>query len=105
MNPPGEADVVGAQQTLIAAGALLDRPVHDAAGRRIGKVVEVMLAAGRGQISYVVVGAGGWLGFGEHLHAVDWQHFGVDPWNGRLTLDADKLTGPGFDKDHWPVTA
>ncbi len=105
MTAPAEAEVVGAQQTLIAAGALLDRPVHDKAGTKLGKVVEVMLVAGRGEIAYVVVGVGGVLGFGERLHALPWPEFVVDPWNGRLTVDAASVTGPGFDKDHWPVSA
>lgn len=100
----GEAEVVGAQQTLIAAGALLERRVDDTAGRRLGKVVEVMLVAGKGEIAYVVVATGGWMGIGERLHAVDWCKFRIDPWSGRLSLDA-ALDGPGFDKDHWPVRA
>ena len=105
MSSPDEADVVGAQQTLIAAGALLDRAVHDKQGAKLGKVVEVMLIAGRGEIAYVVVATGGLLGIGETLHAVDWCDFAVDPWNGRLTLDAGRVAGRGFDKDHWPVSA
>ena len=108
MSPPGEADIVGAQQTLIAAGALLERRVDDRSGKRLGRVVEVMLAAGKGEIAYVVVATGGWLGFGERLHAVDWCDFRVDPWNGKLSLDADAAefrACDGFDKDHWPVHA
>ena len=105
MSPPGEADVVGAQQTLIAAGALLDRRVHCPDGKPLGKVVEVMLVAGQGRIAYVVVATGGWLGFGERLHAVDWCDFAVDTWNGRLSLDPGRVDGAGFDKDHWPVSA
>ena len=105
MSGPDEADVVGSQRTLIAAGAMLDRAVHDRAGARLGKVVEVMLVAGKGEIAYVVVATGGMLGFGERLHAVNWCEFAVDPWNGRLSLDAGRVRGAGFDKDHWPVSA
>ncbi len=105
MTPAGEAEVAGAQQTLIAAGALIECAVHGRAGRKLGKVVEVMLIAGKGKIAYVVVATGGMLGIGETLHAVDWCDFTVDPENGRLSLDTDALDGPGFDKDHWPVRA
>lgn len=106
MSPPDEAEVAGAQQTLIAVGALLERRVDDRAGKRIGKVVEVMLVAGKGEIAYVVVATGGWLGFGERLHAVDWAAFRIDPWNGKLSLDveaAEFAARDGFDKDRWPV--
>ena len=106
MSPPGEAEVAGAQQTLIAVGALLERRVDDRAGKRLGKVVEVMLVAGKGEIAYVVIATGGWLGFGEHLHAVDWAEFRVDPWNGTLSLDQDAAVfaaRDSFDKDRWPV--
>lgn len=105
MSPAGEAEVAGAQETLIAVGALIECTVYGRGGKRLGKVVEVMLVAGKGKIAYVVVATGGVLGIGETLHAVDWCDFHVDPENGRLSLDAEALDGPGFDKDHWPVTA
>ncbi len=106
MSSRGEAEVVGEQRTLIAAGALLERRVDGRGGRRLGKVVEVMLVAGKGEIAYVVVATGGLLGFGERLHAVDWCDFRIDPWNGTLSLDADAgafADRDGFDKDRWPV--
>ena len=108
MSPSGEADIVGAQQTLIAAGALLERRVDDRDGKRLGRVVEVMLVAGKGEIAYVVVATGGLLGIGEQLHAVDWREFRVDPFSGTLSLDtaADEFSRrDGFDKDHWPIHA
>ncbi len=106
MSPPDEAEVTGAQQTLIAVGALLERRIDDRSGKRLGRVVEVMLVAGRGEIAYVVVATGGWLGFGEDLHAVAWADFRVDPWNGKLSLDVDAAAfaaRDSFDKDRWPV--
>ena len=108
MSPPGEADVAGAQTTLIAAGALIECPVLGRGDAKLGKVVEIMLQAGRGSIAYVVVATGGVLGIGETLHAVDWCDFSVDPENGRLSLDVDAAEfskQPGFDKDHWPISA
>ena len=108
MTPPGEAAVDGAQTTLIAAGALIQCSVLGKGGAKLGKVVEIMLAAGKGNIAYVVVATGGVLGIGETLHAVDWCDFAVDPENGRLSLDVDaaEFAGrAGFDKDHWPVSA
>ncbi len=109
MTPPGEATVAGAAQaTLVAAGALIEAPVHGRDGEKLGKIAEIMLAAGKGSIAYVVVATGGMLGIGEALHAVDWCDFTVDPENGRLSLNvgAEEFAGrAGFDKDAWPVSA
>lgn len=109
MTPPGEAEVEGAAQaTLVAAGALIEAPVHGRGGQKLGKIAEIMLTAGKGSIAYVVVATGGLLGIGEALHAVDWCDFTVDPESGRLSLDvdaADFAGRAGFDKDNWPVSA
>lgn len=108
MSRPDEAEVKGAAQTtLVAAGALIEASVSGRDGK-LGKVAEVMLAAGKGEIAYVVVATGGILGVGETLHAVAWPEFAIDPTDGHLSLDvsvADFAARPGFDKDRWPVSA
>ncbi len=109
MTPPGEATVAGAAQaTLVAAGALLEAPVHGRDGEKLGKIAEIMLAAGKGEIAYVVLARGGVIGLGETLHAVSWCDFTVDPSDGHLSLPlsgADLDARDGFDKDNWPVSA
>ena len=109
MSAAGEAEVAGAPQTtLIAAGAILETPVHGPGGENLGKVAEIMLAAGKGDIAYIVLARGGVLGVGEVLHAVSWYDFTIDPEDGSLTLavsGADLDARGGFDKDHWPTRA
>lgn len=109
MSTGDEAEVADAPQaTLIAAGAILETPVHGRGGEKLGKVAEIMLAAGKGEIAYIVLARGGMLGVGEVLHAVSWRDFIIDPDNGSLSLDlsgADLDARGGFDKDHWPVSA
>lgn len=109
MSPADEAEVAAAPQTtLIAVGAILETPVSGPDGEKLGKVVDIMLAAGKGEIAYVVLARGGMLGVGEVLHAVAWCDFTIDPDDGTLTLavsGADLDAKGGFDKDHWPATA
>jgi hypothetical protein len=109
MSPADEAEVAGAAQTtLVAAGALLESTVLGSDGKSLGKVAEIMLVAGKGEIAYVVLASGGVLGIGETLHAVTWCDFTIDPADGHLSLamTADELAErPGFDKDHWPSNA
>lgn len=106
---PGEAVVAGApQMTLIAVGAILETPVHGPGSEKLGKITEIMLTAGKGEIVYVVVARGGILGIGEVLHAVPWCDFTIDPEDGFLMLalsGADLDAKGGFDKDHWPATS
>ena len=109
MSVPNEAEVAGApQSTLIAAGAILETPVHGPGGEKLGKVAEIMLAAGKGDIAYVVLARGGLLGVGEVLHARSWREFTIDPEDGSLTLNvsgSDLDAQGGFNKDHWPTKA
>ncbi len=46
------------------AGAFLGRPVHNASGEVIGDIKDLVFDR-KGQISAVVIGAGGFLGIGE----------------------------------------
>lgn len=108
MSSPDEAEVANAPQTtLVAVGALLEATVHGPSDEKLGKITEVMLAAGKGEIAYVVLARGGVLGVGETLHAVSWCDFTFDPDDGRLSLTvsgADLDARGGFDKDHWPAS-
>ncbi|WP_419815239.1 PRC-barrel domain-containing protein [Glacieibacterium sp.] len=109
MSPPDEAEVAGAAQTtLVAAGALLESSVLGSDGKALGKVAEIMMIAGKGDIAYVVLASGGMLGIGETLHAVTWCDFTIDPADGHLSLPmtaAELAARPGFDKDNWPSSA
>lgn len=109
MSPACEADVAGAAQTtLVAAGALLESSVLGSDGKSLGKVAEIMLVAGKGEIAYVVLASGGLLGIGETLHAILWCDVTIDPLDGHLSLalTVEELAArPGFDKGHWPPSA
>jgi hypothetical protein len=58
-----------------------------------------------GSPHYVVVSSGGFLGFGERLHAVPWNALSMDTANQwfMLNVEADSLRdAPVLDKNNWP---
>ena len=74
----------------------------------LGDITEIMLDTRTGQIAYLVLSFGGFLGLGDKLFAFPWEVFRLDSENGQLLLDVSKEkleNAPGFDKDNWPATA
>jgi hypothetical protein len=58
-----------------------------------------------GNIAYVVVSFGGFLGMGNKLFALPWEAFTVDEKREKVIVNIDKdvlENAPGFDKDNWP---
>jgi hypothetical protein len=89
--------------TLYSAGGLVGADVHDAAGDKLGSVVDAMLTCRGNAIAYVVISTGGVGGVGERLHALAPEDlvFGGD----RITtrLGAAALAGrPVIAADKWP---
>jgi len=79
-------------------------PKHD----KLGSIEDLMLDTQSGQIRYVVLSSGGFLGMGDRLFAVPWRALRLDTVNKCFVLDVDLerlKAAPGFDKDHWPNMA
>ena len=71
----------------------------------LGKIEDIMLDKAKGQVKYVVLSFGGFLGMGDKLFAMPWSIFSYDTDNDCfiITVDKEKLkNSPGFDKDNWP---
>lgn len=74
----------------------------------LGKIIEVMIDKESGNVAYLVLESGSFLGMGGKLFALPWHALTYDPDKEAcvLNIDKDKLkNAPGFDKDHWPSTA
>lgn len=92
----------------LSASSLMSDPVKNHADEKIGDVKDIMIDLERGQVSYVVLAVGGFLGMGEKLFAIPWSALEVDTADHSLRLDASKETFEnleGFDPDNWPDTA
>jgi hypothetical protein len=98
----------GPGPALMGADTLIGDGVVNGDDDDLGDIKEIMLDMQTGQVAYVVLAFGGFLGMGEKLFAVPWQALHLDTTNHRFVLDVEKERlkhAPGFDKDAWPNMA
>lgn len=69
--------------------SLLGKTVYNETGEKIGKVMDLIIAPDR-NLSYVIVGAGGFIGIGRHDVAIPIS---------QIQTQGNKLTMPGATKD------
>ena len=93
----------------LSARTLLDNPIHNLHGDRLGDLNDIVLDASSGQPIYAVLSVGGLLGMGEKYFAVPWHAMQIETEHEhRILLDASSerlKAATGFDKDHWPDEA
>jgi sporulation protein YlmC with PRC-barrel domain len=71
---------------------LLGKTVYNESGDKIGKVMDLIIAPDR-NVSYVIVGAGGFIGIGRHDVAIPIS---------QIQTQGNKLTMPGATSS-WPM--
>ncbi|AGX87523.1 PRC-barrel domain-containing protein [Candidatus Symbiobacter mobilis] len=69
--------------------SLLGKTVHNESGEKIGEVIDLIIAPDR-NLSFVIVGAGGFIGIGRHDVAIPVS---------QIQNHGDKLIMPGATKD------
>jgi len=90
---------------IVNANNVIGVDVKNQQNENLGEVEAVMLDKETGQVAYVVLSYGGFLGMGDKLFALPWSVFSYDVSEDcfKIPLDKEKLkNSPGFDKDHWP---
>lgn len=90
---------------LLSSRSLIGTKVCNADGETLGRIEEIMINTHTGNVGYLVLSFGGFLGIGDKLFAVPFESVNVDQYHEhvRLNVDRDRLeTAPGFDKDNWP---
>jgi hypothetical protein len=72
-------------------------------------VEDIVIGMHRGDIRYVALSFGGFLGIGDKFFAVPWDavmvQYDANSKDHFVMFDATKdqlKNAPGFDKDHWP---
>ena len=98
----------GPGPALMGADTLIGDGVVNGDGQDLGDIKEIMLDMNTGQVAYVVLAFGGFLGMHEKLFAVPWQALHLDTVNHRFVLNAEKerlKKAPGFNKESWPDMA
>lgn len=76
-----------AQHRLIAAGRVADSAVYSQHGRRIGRIAEIAIDDATGEVAFVLLAQGGFLGFGERLRRLPWSALSYQVARGGYVLD------------------
>jgi hypothetical protein len=86
------ADGISTDETrrLIASSKVEGTAVFDRAGEQLGTVYNFMVDKVSGQVAYVVMSFGGFLGLGESYHPLPWRALTYDPRLGGYVVDIDK---------------
>jgi hypothetical protein len=82
--------------------------VHNAAGRSLGRIEEIVVDREDGCVHYSIVSPGGFLYRGNDLIAVPWRCLEMEYDQKSFLLNVDKETlksAPRFDRDSWPNMA
>ena len=94
--------------SVLTASSLEGTGIINNKGEDLGNIKEIMIDLQSGNIAYVVVSFGGFLGMGNKLFAMPWEAFVVDEKKEKVIVDVDKdvlKDAPGFEKDNWPRSA
>jgi sporulation protein YlmC with PRC-barrel domain len=93
--------------TLLTATSIMGDHVHNYDDQHLGTIKDIMINLHEGNIEYIIIELGGFLGIGEKYFAIPYRLLKVNPKNNSFTLNQSKevlSNAPGFDKDHWPET-
>lgn len=91
----------------LTATSIIGDKIENPIGEKLGKVNDLMINIQSGEIEYVVIEFGSFLGVGGKLFAVPFRELKLKPDEHIFIYNREKeylKKSPGFDKDHWPDT-
>ncbi|AXY72866.1 PRC-barrel domain containing protein [Paraflavitalea soli] len=91
----------------LTARSITGDKVENPNGDDLGKIEDLMINIDTGEVEYVVMESGAFLGLGGKLFAIPFKELRLNPAKEVFVLNRDKeylKESPGFDKDHWPDT-
>jgi sporulation protein YlmC with PRC-barrel domain len=91
----------------LTSTSIIGDKVLNTKGEHLGTIKDIMINLAAGNIEYIVVECGGFLGMGEKYFALPYGLLKLEAKNEVFILDQPKdilKNAPGFDKDHWPET-
>jgi len=114
-------DAAAAAVNHVRLSKYIGKDVHNAAGKDIGDIKDVVLDGNANTVSYAVVSYGGFMGMGDKLFAIPWNafEFRFEGDKGDLTKERNRddyklylaisdehlKNAPGFDDKNWPNMA
>lgn len=84
---------------------LIGMKVEGTDGKRLGDIKDLVIDSMDGDIDYVVLDYGGFLGVSDKYFAVPWDALRFSDDRKKVLLDVTKKDlkqAPGFDKKNWP---
>ncbi|MDP1770036.1 MAG: PRC-barrel domain-containing protein [Nitrospirota bacterium] len=90
---------------VLKASNLIGAKVQDTEGKKLGDIKDLVIDPLEGDIEYVVLDFGGFLGIGDKYFAIPWEAMHLSDNQKYLVLDVSKKDlkhAPGFSKDQWP---
>lgn len=92
-------------RTVVSSDDVIGVSVENPQGEGLGTIEALMLDKLSGQVNYVVLSYGGFLGMGDKLFALPWSIFSYDQKRDSFVINMSEerlKNSPGFDKNHWP---
>lgn len=90
---------------ILTASSIIGDKVFNKTGEDLGKIMDIMLNLDQGNIEYVIVAFGGFMGMRQKYFAVPFGALTVDTGQHAFVFDQSRESfenHPGFDKGHWP---
>lgn len=108
MASNGEISAANTADTrvLVSADDVRGKTVHGRDGDKLGTIDKLILDERTGQVAYVILSTGGFLGLGQSYHPVPWAAFRYEPKQEGYVVAIDKrlLEGaPSYRPDSAPV--
>jgi hypothetical protein len=97
---------VRAGHFLITGGRVIGAPVFGLNDERLGKILDISIEKTSGQVHYVLLAVGGFLGLGGRVHPLPWSDFKYAAGRRGYRLPFDRsqiaaMTGLGRDELEW----
>jgi hypothetical protein len=90
LDPAGEGIATDETARFIASNKVEGTAVYNRQGEHLGAVYNFMVDKFTGQVGYVVMSFGGFLGLGESYHPLPWKALTYDTRLGGYVVDLDK---------------
>ena len=107
LDPSGEGVAIDETRRLIASSKVEGTPVFNRAGEQLGSVHNFIVDKVSGQVAYVVMSFGGFLGISDSYHPLPWRALTYDTQIGGYVVDIDKdrlVDAPRYGADEDPFT-
>jgi hypothetical protein len=105
LDPAGDGVAIDETRRLIASNKVEGTAVYNRLGEQIGTVYNFMVDKVSGQVAYVVMSFGGFLGIGESYHPLPWKAltYNTDLGGHVVDIDKDRLeSAPHYKADEDP---